>query len=103
MQLETARTLDPERTRNVRAQIGATRSLDELAAVLNSPAVAAVSLTDLAVLPTFGGERPRYIGCVSCDVTRLLIVNTQGEVADPFVLRLRADVARPGPSTPRRR
>ena len=93
MELDTERIIDPERTRAVRALVGAARSLDELAAVLNSPAVAALPGGDLASLPTFGGERPRHVGCVSCDRTRLLLINAQGEEQDPFVIRLRSEVA----------
>jgi hypothetical protein len=73
--------------------VGAARSLDELAAVLNSPAVAALPLADLVALPTYGGERPRRVACVSCDATRLLLVNTDGEEADPFILKPRSEVA----------
>ncbi len=96
MTVETEQLIDPERTRAVRAMVGAARSLDELAAVLNGPAVAALPLADLASLPTYGGERPRFVGCVSCDATRLLLVNAQGEHADPFMIRLRSEVALPG-------
>jgi hypothetical protein len=95
MELDTEKILDPERTRAARALVGAARSLDELASILNSPVVAALPVADLAALPTYGGERPRYIGCVSCDDARLLLVNAQGEETDPFIVRLRAEVAAP--------
>lgn len=96
MALETEQIIDPARTRAARVLVGAARSLDELAAILNGPAVAALPLSELAALPTYGGERPRFIGCVSCDATRLLLVNAQGEEADPFVIRFRSEVALPG-------
>jgi hypothetical protein len=93
MELDTERIIDPEWTRAVRVLVGAARSLDELAGILNSPAVAALPAGDLAALPTFGGERPRHVGCVSCDRTRLLLIDAQGEDRDPFVIHLRSEVA----------
>jgi hypothetical protein len=75
-----------DRIASARNKVAGARSLDELADVLNSPHFAALPLTDLAVLPTFGGERPAGTGVFSWDPGRVLVMN---EIADGFELRRR--------------
>ncbi len=81
---------DPEgwsdRVTRARASVLGARSLDDLAAVLNSPDFAALPLKDLVTLPTFGGERPRGRCVFSWDSRRVLMMN---ELGDGFTIEPR--------------
>lgn len=68
-----------DRVSRARASVHAAKSLDELAAVLNSPDFAALPLKDLVTLPTFGGERPRGRCVFSWDTRRVLMMNELGD------------------------
>lgn len=68
-----------DRVTQARALVKGAQSLDELAAVLNSPAFAALPLKDLVTLPTFGGERPRGRCVFSWDDARVLTMNELGD------------------------
>jgi hypothetical protein len=68
-----------ERVSRARTSVHGARSLDELAAILNSPDFAALPLKDLVTLPTFGGERPRGRCVFSWDTGRVLTMNEMGD------------------------
>lgn len=74
------------RVASARSSVRAATSLDQLAAVLNSPDFAALPLRDLVSLPTFGGERPQGRCVFSWDATRVLMMN---ELGDGFTIEPR--------------
>lgn len=79
----TALPVEPEgwadRVTRARVSVHRAKTLDELAAALNSPDFAALPLKDLVTLPTYGGERPRGICVFSWDATRVLMMNDLGD------------------------
>ncbi len=68
-----------DRVTRARASVQRAKSLDELAAALNSPDFAALPLKDLVTLPTFGGERPHGRCVFSWDPRRVLVMNELGD------------------------
>lgn len=68
-----------DRVSRARVSVQSAKSLDELAAVLNSPDFAALPLKDLVTLPTYGGERPKGRCVFSWDARRVLMMNELGD------------------------